>query len=123
MGKITREEAIETLRKGLVYAGRTGDRLVLFCGNIAPDFTTVFSDKVNFPTEKIFNFAEWRKEENFKSILKEGEDHDLMGNKKCYYLNPNFDLVILQNEDDEEEKQELIAKIPHVESFDVINVS
>jgi len=32
MGKITKDEAIETLRKALVYSMRIGDRLVLNCG-------------------------------------------------------------------------------------------
>ena len=86
MGKMSKEEAIEQLRKGLVYAMRTGDRYVLYCGNIAPDFKELFNDPVNFPTDKIFDMKEWRKEENYKKIVRPDEDHDLMQNKNCYIM-------------------------------------
>eukprot|EP00347_Sterkiella_histriomuscorum_P002379 403368382 len=123
IGKYTKDEAIEQIRKGLVYAMRTGDRLVLYCGNIAPDFKEgLSSDAQNFPSELVFNFAEWRKEANYKKIVREDEDHDLMGNKKCFWMNDKFNLIVLQNDDDEETRQELIDRIPHIESFDIINI-
>jgi hypothetical protein len=50
MGKITKDEAIETLRKALVYSMRIGDRLVLNCGNYNINFLTDWTDPVNFPT-------------------------------------------------------------------------
>lgn len=71
IGKISKEDALETIRKGLVYCMRSGDRLVLYLGNTAIDFKNNFtSDETNFPAEKIFNFAEWRKEENYKKIVR-----------------------------------------------------
>jgi hypothetical protein len=105
IGKSTKEEAIEQIRKGLVYAMRSGDRLVLYVGNIAPDFKTgMTSDDSNFPAEKVFNFAEWRKEEHYKKIVREAEDVDLMGNKKIFWMNDKFNIVILAEYDDEETK-------------------
>ena len=50
MGKITKDEAIETLRKALVYSMRIGDRLVLNCGKYNMNFLTDWTDPVNFPT-------------------------------------------------------------------------
>ena len=68
---------------------------MLYCGSISPDFKSALNDPVNFPTDKIFDINEWKKEENYKKIVREDEDHDLMGNKKCYWMNEKFDLIIL----------------------------
>jgi hypothetical protein len=124
MGKITKDQAIETLRKALVYCMRSGDRLVLYVGSLSPDFKTNFNDSVNFPTDLIFNFAEWRKEENYKKIVREDEDHDLMGNLRCFYMNEKFDIILLQDneEDDQEAKNTFIKGIPHLESFEIIKI-
>lgn len=96
MGKVTVEEAIEKIRRGLIYCMRSGDRLVLYCGNIAPDFKERFnSDATNFPSDLVFNFEEWRKEEHYKKVVRPDEDHDLLGNKNCYYMNEKFNIIIL----------------------------
>ena len=123
IGKFTKEEAIEKIRKGLVYSMRSGDRLVLFCGNIAPDFKNeLTSDASNFPAEVVFNFNEWRKEANYKKIVRADEDHDLMGNKNMFWMSEKFNMIILQNDEDEETRQELLERIPHLECFDIINI-
>lgn len=123
IGRHTQADAIEGVRKGLIYCMRSGDRLVLFVGNIAPDFKTVFtSDDKNFPSDCVFNFPEWRKEANYKKIVRDDEDHDLMGNKKCFWMNEKFNIIILQQDDDEETRQELLQRIPHLECFEIINI-
>lgn len=48
---------------------RVGNRLILFVGKNTADFCNDFNDPENFPTDKIFNFNEWRKEENYKKIV------------------------------------------------------
>ena len=69
---------------------------MLQCGRLAVDFKSQFDGGAeNFPVDLIFNFKEWRKEENYKKIVRPDEDHDLMNNKNCYYINKNFDLIIL----------------------------
>ena len=50
MGRLTRDEAIETMRKALVYCMRIGDRLVLNCGKYNLNFVSEWTDPVNFPT-------------------------------------------------------------------------
>ena len=45
MGKKTKEEVIEELRRPLVYCMKSGDRLVLFVDKIAPDFKKTFTDE------------------------------------------------------------------------------
>ena len=113
MGKLTQAQAIEQLRKALVYCMKAGDRLVLYCGNISPDFKTLFNDSKDFPTEKIFNFQEWHQKDTYKSILREDEDVDTFGNKGWFEMNEKFGIVILQEDDgDEDEKKELMSKIP-----------
>ncbi len=103
---------------------RCGDRLVLQCGKTAIDFKEKFDDK-DFPVDLVFNFNEWRKEENYKKIVRPDEDVDLMGNKRCYYMHKDFDIIVLQeNEDDPETKEELKKKLPHLNtSFDIFIVS
>ena len=128
LGKITKDEAIETLRKALVYAMRLGERLVLYCGRYAVDFKTEFNDPVNFPTELVFNFTEWRKEENYKRIVRDEEDKDLMGNMKCYVMNDSFGIVIVQDIQDvteaDDKREDFKQKIPLFnEQFETLFVS
>ena len=99
------------MRKALVYAMRIGDRLVLHCGRYQVDFRSDFNDPINFPTDLIFNFDEWRKDEIYKRIVRPEEDVDLIGNKKCYFMNDNFDSIIVydiqnvrEGEDDKREE-------------------
>jgi len=113
LGRITKDEAIETLRKALVYSMRIGDRFVINCGKYSIDFRNQYNDPVNFPTDLIFNFDEWRKEENYKKIVRPEEDVDLIGNKKCYFMNDNFDLIILydiQGLNEENDNREELKK-------------
>lgn len=89
LGSQTKADVIERLRKNLVNTVKSGDTLVLFVDKIAPDFKVNFSDK-NFPTDKVFNFGEWRKKEVYKSILKGDEDVDVFGNKGWYEMKDEF---------------------------------
>jgi hypothetical protein len=128
MGKLTKDEAIETLRKALVYAMRIGDRLVLNCGKYNMNFLTDWTDPVNFPTQLIFDFDEWRKDEVYKRIVRPEEDHDLLGNKKCYFMNDNFDIIILRDITSDtvesDKREEFKEKIPHfLKSFETYFVS
>lgn len=95
MGKLTKEESIEQIRKALVSAMRVGDRLVLNCGKYVVDFMKDFHCPINLPIKTMFNFTEWRKDEVYKRIVREEEDVDTFGNKRCYFMNENFCIVIL----------------------------
>ena len=122
IGRMTKADAIEQVRKSLVSCMRTGDRLVLYCGKMAIDFLASFDGGPdNLPIETLFNFQEWRKEENYKKIVRPEENHDLLNNKNCYYMNEKFDIIILQeNKGDSESKESQKAKIPHLNgSFDI----
>ena len=73
----------------------------------------------------VFNFKEWRKEENYKKVVRPEEDHDLMGNKKCYYMNKDFDIIILSETDDADTKAQIMTLMaPHIkDSFDIYVVA
>ena len=93
---------------------------------MAIDFLSNFDGGPDtLPIATVFDFKEWRKEENYKKIVRPEEDHDLMNNKHCFYMNEErFDIIILQeNEGDENAKNDLKSKIPHLaECFDIFIV-
>ena len=123
VGRSTREEAIEQVRKSLVYCMRSGERLVLQCGKSAVDFKKSF-DSPDFPVDIVFNYNEWRKEENYMKIVREDENHDLMGNKRCYIMNKDFDIILLlENDDDPDTKALFKANLgTNLKNFDIINI-
>ena len=126
LGKITKDEGIEQLRRALVYSMRIGDRYVINCGKLNIDLK-MFNDPVNFPVDLIFDFNEWRKDEVYKRIVREEEDVDLMGNKKCYWMNDTFDIIILRDittdTTEKDAREEFKSKIPHISSFECMFVS
>ena len=60
LGRKTKEEALEELRKGLVFAMRYGTAFVIDVGRIVPDFKVQWTDDEVFPIEQICDFDEWR---------------------------------------------------------------
>ena len=69
---------------------RVGDTLVINIDKTMPNFTSDFTHKTEFPTEKLFDFEEWRFYNNYMTVVKEDENVDLLGNKKCFVMNSNF---------------------------------
>jgi len=90
IGKKLKSQSLEVLRKGLVYSMRAGDTLVIHVDKTMPNFATDYTHKTEFPTDKIFDFDEWRFYNNYMSVVKDDENVDLHGNKKCFSMNPNF---------------------------------
>ena len=128
LGKITKDEAIEQLRRAIVYSMRIGDRFVLNCGKLNIDLKMNFDDPVNFPIDLIFDFEEWRKDDVYKRIVRQEEDVDLMGNKKCYWMNETFDIIILRDvtrdKAETDKREEFKKSIPHfANSFETLFVS
>ena len=125
MGRLTKADAIEQIREHLVGCMRRGETFVLSCGKMSIDFLANYDGGAdNLPIDKIFNFKEWRKKENYMKIVRPEEDHDIMNNKKMYEMRKSFQLIILQeNSGDLEAKNQLKASIPHLtDSFVVYNV-
>jgi hypothetical protein len=84
---------------------------------------------VNFPTNLVFNFNEWRKDDVYMRVVRPEEDVDLLGNKKCYFMNDNFTIIILCDvremyQDSSDERETIKDKIPHyLDHFDTYFVS
>ena len=123
VGKITKPEVLDEVRKTLVIAAINGERMCLMIGNQAPDFKTNFTDPKILPCDKIFNFHVWRNIENYKSIVSDNEDYDTQGNKGCYMMSADYTLVILSTAKEEEDKQAVIDGIPGcLENFEIMEI-
>ena len=123
IGQITRQQGLESVRAVLVKAMQAGERLCIMIDKIAPDFIEKYTDAHIFPSEKIFDFKEFRKIETYKSLLLEEEDYDLQGNKGNYLMQDDFTIVILSAVQSEEEKQEVINRIPGCKNnFQIIEI-
>ena len=112
-GDQTDDDVGEKMRSHLVHAVGHGTTLVF-------DFKKVNATVLGkqpagnvWPADKIFDFAEWRKEDNHMSIVKDGENKDMMGNAGQYVLNPKFNMFILADYQSDEECQALLNIIPH----------
>ena len=115
IGKKTKTEALDVLRQGLVYSMRIGDTFVINIDKSCPDFITNYTHDEIFPTEEIFDWPFWccPDPENYMKIVKEEEDHDLLGNKKMYSMRDKFQMVILATYTTDEHLVKVIKNIPH----------
>ena len=106
LGRETRADVIETLRMTLVGCMKTGKNMVLYLGRVPVDFLSELDGGPgNLPWGTIFQFEKWRREENFKSIVRPYENVDAFGNKGAYYMQDLFTISILMDIDDEEEEE------------------
>ena len=87
LGEITAEEACETIRHSLVYCMRSGDRLVIWIGRLAPDFKKVYNVDGKWPSEQIFDFKFWRERENHMKLVLPDENHDLLNQPGKFVMN------------------------------------
>ncbi len=89
---------------------------------IAPDFKEKFNKEGKWHSAKIFDFATWRKEENYKSIVLPEEDIDSFGNKGLYDMNEDFSIVVLMTYTGEEHIQQVLDAIPGSEKFGIVKL-
>ena len=73
----------------------------------------------NWPANDVWNYAKWDDDATNKSILKDGEDEDHMGNQGFHKL-VNFALGIIVKDDEAYGK--LAAVLPNVGDFKKLNV-
>lgn len=113
LGLQTRTAALETLRQALVYSMRIGDCFVINVDKTAPDFNSKFTHDEIFPTDEVFDWGLWRADDTYMKVVKEEEDHDLLGNKKMYTLLPKFQMCILATYDTDEHICQVCDAVPH----------
>ena len=113
IGHRTMEEALDVLRKSLVYTMRIGDVFAINCDNLNLNFKDIWTHPDIFPTDEITDFDEWREDEAYMKVVKEEENVDLLGNKKCYVMNEKFMMVFLYRYTSDEDMVRIIDNIPN----------
>ena len=113
IGHKTKEEALEVLRKALVYTMRLGDVFAINCDNLNLNFNDEWTHPEIFPTDEISEFDEWREDEKYMKVVKPEENVDLIGNKKCYMMNQKFQLVFLYRYTADENMVRIVDNIPN----------
>ena len=90
------EDAAENARARLVRNMRSGAHMVWNCDTMVPDFSKY--DSKTLPLKnKIFN-REWLMEkDNYLSLVKESENHDLQNNNGFYEMNEKFNICVMMN--------------------------
>ena len=75
----------------MVPAMRGGKTFIICLSKTQPDFTREYTaDAETFPAAKVFDFLAWREGENYLKIVKEGENHDMMGGANNFYMSRDF---------------------------------
>lgn len=115
IGHRTKEEALEVLRKALVYSMRIGDVFAINCDNLNLNFKDIWTHPEILPMDEITDFDEWREHENYMKIVKPEENVDLIGNKKCYVMNEKFTMVFLYRYTTDEDMVRIVDNIPNSE--------
>ena len=109
---MSKQNAVKDIRKNLIQAMLWGKMFVLYHGDATPDYLTGFTDSVNLPMERIFDFEHWQNPHNHKSILYPGEDVDLHGVEGNFKLSDDFTIVIYSYFKDDNHIQETLDRIP-----------
>ena len=122
IGKKTKEDSIDFLRKGLVYAMRLGDTYCFNLDKLAPDFKTDWTCNTEFPMDKICDFDTWRRDDVYMKIVKPSENYDLMQNKNMYHMKPEFTVCFLSLYKNDREMMKVYENIPNAEKMQVIIV-
>ncbi len=116
LGLKTKEEALEVLRRGMVYSMRIGDNFVINTGKLLVDWENEWTDQNIFPVD-IFNRDEWRDREKFTKIVTEEENVGLEGEMNAYDMREKWNLVILAQYTSDEELLLATKRIPNWEEF------
>lgn len=116
--EICLNECLNLFRSDTVKAMRD-DRsncVVLNLDDQKIDFINKFKNDAIFPSEKIFDFATWRKE--YPSFIRDEEKVDFRGKKlKEFNFDRKFLVVVLCEADTEEELLRNVSYIPHIDKF------
>ena len=73
---IEKDDVLEECRKATVGSVRAGHLLVFNFGKLIKNMASDYNSS-EFPANKVFSFAEWRKQDNYMKIVKDEENFDL----------------------------------------------
>ena len=110
-GVKTRAEVLEKLRTKLIICQRDGKNLMINIGKTQPDFCTEFTSADVFPSNLVFDYAEWHKRDTHMAFVKEEERQN--DEVMPYELHPEFTLMIVSTCETEADISAQLAKIPH----------
>ena len=85
IGKKSAEEVNEEFRKIIINTMRSGAHLAISVEKDIPDFKTEFADKTCVPPQ-LFDQKGIDNKEVFEPLLRDGDDHDRLGNKNCFHI-------------------------------------
>ena len=97
-GKVTTAQFCEIIRDGLVNSMKYGTTLALNMDTGNPDFAEKYNKPEgldHFDTDLIFNRQKFLEDENYKLLLKDGEDHDELGNIGGFWAHKDFQLALV----------------------------
>ena len=81
---------------------RTGKPIAINLEKATVDFNNDYTaGDEDFPSATVFDFAEWRKEENHMKILKEGENKNIMGDVGAFMLHGDFMIILIISSNNE----------------------
>ena len=123
MGDQSKEDTLETLRKGLIYSMRAGDTLVINMEKLIVDFKDEFTSEEIFPAKSVFNFEQWREYDNYFKIVRDDEKFDYEGNQGRYEMRDKFMIAILCPYTNDEELLRLVDSIPNGDEFTKIIIA
>ncbi len=91
-GGISKENAIEIIREKIVFSAKVGYVLAVYMDNQVPDWKNMWTVQKDgeFDTNLIFNCKEFKKEENYKKMLKLNENVDDFGNVGYYLMHKDY---------------------------------
>ena len=123
MDKITKEQAIEEFRKQLVNCALFGKTLVVSVDILRPDFVTEWVGDAETLPATLFNFKEWRKEENHMQIVRKDENRSMMGDANNYCMaTDGFTIIFLAAYKSDQDITDFCNRIPCSDQMDKIIV-
>ena len=118
-----KSEALELLRKDLVYTMRCGENHMIDLDKMSIDFSE-WKDEAVFNPELVFKRDEWCVKDNYIKFVKDDENHGIGGlNPDHYIMNENWNLVIRVAHETEERVAKVICIIPHIGEFNKLIIT
>lgn len=119
----TLPDALEVLRKGMVYSMRIGDTMCFNLNETVVDFNKEWTHSKELPMDKICNFDLWRKDEVYLQLVKPNENYDLLQNKNMYHMKPEFTICFLALYTTDADMLKVYQSIPHSDQMQVLIVA
>ena len=120
MGSITKEEALDELRRSVVFAQKNGELLCIFLDKISADWKGEWKDDAIFNGDKVFDFPLWRDNEKeiWKPYVKDDENSGPGGMNPGHMMSQKDFSIAICTQCADEDLAETIAGIPHFDLMD-----